>query len=113
MGKFKFTREEGEGTTLEYWVAMNETELTNFFAVIAPNLPNEIERENLSPEIEKRCVPKSLGVKVYLDNSLKRFQTVFPAAGSSNSAIEMNLDELEKYSNSIEWIDVTREREQI
>ena len=53
------------------------------------------------------------GVKVYLDNSLKRFQTVFPAAGSSNSAIEMNLDELEKYSNSIEWIDVTREREQI
>ena len=53
------------------------------------------------------------GVKVYLDNSLKTFQTVFPAAGSSNSAIEMNLDELEKYSNSIEWIDVTREREQI
>ena len=53
------------------------------------------------------------GVKVYLDNSLKRFQTVVPAAGSSNSAIEMNLDELEKYSNSIEWIDVTREREQI
>ena len=53
------------------------------------------------------------GVKVYLDNSLKRFQTVFPAAGSSNSAIEMNLDELEKSSNSIEWIDVTREREQI
>lgn len=51
------------------------------------------------------------GVKVYLDNSLKRFKTVYPAAGSSNSAIELNLDELEKYSNSLEWIDVTKERE--
>lgn len=50
-------------------------------------------------------------VKVYLDNSLKRFKTVFPAAGSSNSAIELNLEELEKYSNSIEWIDVTKEKE--
>ena len=38
------------------------------------------------------------GVKVYLDESLKRFQTVFPACGSSNSAIELTLPELEKYS---------------
>ena len=41
-------------------------------------------------------------INVYLDNSLKRFQTVFPAAGSSNSAIELNINELEKYSNSKE-----------
>ena len=46
------------------------------------------------------------GVKVYLDESLKRFETVFPACGSSNSAIELNIQELEKYSNFIEWIDV-------
>lgn len=51
------------------------------------------------------------GVKVYLDNSLKRFKTVFPAAGSANSAIELTLDELQQYSNSIEWIDVTKEKE--
>ena len=48
------------------------------------------------------------GVSVYLDESLKRFDTVFPACGSSNSAIELTLDELEKYSNSIAWIDVCK-----
>jgi prolyl-tRNA editing enzyme YbaK/EbsC (Cys-tRNA(Pro) deacylase) len=48
------------------------------------------------------------GVTVYLDESLKRFQTVFPACGSSNSAIELNLDELERYSNCTAWIDVCK-----
>ena len=48
------------------------------------------------------------GVEVYLDASLKRFETVFPACGSSNSAIELTLDELEKYSNSLAWIDVCK-----
>lgn len=45
---------------------------------------------------------------VYLDESLKRFETVFPAVGSANSAIELDLDELYKYSNAIEWIDVCK-----
>ena len=48
------------------------------------------------------------GIDVYLDESLKRFTTVFPAVGSENSAIELNLDELFKYSNAIEWIDVCK-----
>ncbi|MCD8089208.1 MAG: YbaK/EbsC family protein [Clostridiales bacterium] len=48
------------------------------------------------------------GVEVYLDESLKRFETVFPACGSSNSAIEMTIPELEKYSGYIKWIDVTK-----
>lgn len=48
------------------------------------------------------------GVKVYLDESLKRFNTVFPACGSSNSAIELTISELEKYSNFIEWVDVCK-----
>lgn len=48
------------------------------------------------------------GVTVYLDESLKRFDTVFPAAGSSNSAIELTIKELEKYSNYVEWIDVSK-----
>ena len=47
------------------------------------------------------------GIKVYLDNSLKRFEMVYPACGSSNSAIELSLNELEKYSNYVSWIDVT------
>ena len=48
------------------------------------------------------------GVTVYLDESLKRFDTVFPACGSSNSAIELTLDELEKYSSTVSWIDVCK-----
>jgi prolyl-tRNA editing enzyme YbaK/EbsC (Cys-tRNA(Pro) deacylase) len=46
------------------------------------------------------------GVDVYLDESLKRFNTVFPACGSGNSAIELTIEELEKYSNFLAWIDV-------
>lgn len=46
---------------------------------------------------------------VYLDVSLRRFDTVFPAAGGSNTAVEMNCDELEKFSRSEEWIDVCKE----
>lgn len=48
------------------------------------------------------------GVKVYLDESLKRFDTVFPACGSSNSAIELNIQDLEKYSCSDGWVDVCK-----
>ena len=48
------------------------------------------------------------GVKVYLDESMKRFQTVFPACGSSNSAIELNISELEQYSGYEKWVDVCK-----
>ncbi len=48
------------------------------------------------------------GIDVYLDVSLKRFETVFPAVGSGSSAIELDLDELYKYSNAKEWIDVCK-----
>lgn len=51
------------------------------------------------------------GVTVYLDKSLKRFSTVFPACGSSNSAIELTIEELEKYSNYSSWVDVCKEWE--
>ena len=47
-------------------------------------------------------------VSVYLDESMKRFETVFPAAGSSNSAIELNMEELMRYSRAKEWIDVCK-----
>ena len=48
-------------------------------------------------------------VKVYLDVSLKRFETVFPAAGSDNSAIELTCEELEAYSSHfVEWVDVCK-----
>ena len=50
-------------------------------------------------------------VAVYLDESLKRFQTVFPAAGSSNSAIEFSIPDLEKYSRAKEWVNVSKLKE--
>lgn len=50
------------------------------------------------------------GVEVYLDNSLKKYPTVFPACGSGNSAIELTASEMEKYSdNFVAWIDVSKE----
>ena len=51
------------------------------------------------------------GVTVYLDESLRRFETVFPACGSSNSAIELTIPELEKYSGYTDWVDVCKPRE--
>lgn len=48
-------------------------------------------------------------VKVYLDESLRRFETVFPACGSSNSAIELTITELERYSNFTSWVDACKD----
>ncbi|PAD27465.1 EBSC protein [Niallia circulans] len=48
---------------------------------------------------------------VYLDKSLKRFSTVFPACGSSNSAIELTNEELYIYGNAVEWVDVCKDWE--
>ena len=48
------------------------------------------------------------GVRIYLDESLKRFETVFPACGSSNSAIEVTIAELEEFSKSDNWVDVCK-----
>ncbi len=53
----------------------------------------------------------NVGVTVYLDESLKRFETVFPACGSGNSAIELTISELEKYSSYSKWVDVCKVRE--
>ena len=48
------------------------------------------------------------GVGVYIDRSVLRFKTVFPAVGSSNSAIELTPDELYKYSSATDWVDVCK-----
>ncbi|WP_312093864.1 YbaK/EbsC family protein [Niallia sp.] len=47
-------------------------------------------------------------LSVYMDASLKRFITVFPACGSSNSAIELTIEELYIYGNAVEWVDVCK-----
>lgn len=48
------------------------------------------------------------GTKAYADISMKRFETVFPAAGSSNSAIEFTCDELFHYGNCVDWVDICK-----
>ena len=53
------------------------------------------------------------GVEVYLDESMRRFETVFPAAGSANSAVEMTCGELERYSSNFAgWVDVCKPKEE-
>ena len=52
------------------------------------------------------------GVEVYLDLSLKRFQEVYPACGSSNSAICLTIPELERFSGYLEWVDVCKDWQQ-
>ncbi len=80
-----------------------------FFGAKAKMLPFDEVTEKIGHAVGGVC-PFAIndGVKVYLDNSIKRFETVFPACGSSNSAIELTPDELEKYSNFIEWVDVCK-----
>lgn len=77
------------------------------FATKAKMLTREELLETVGHDIGGVC-PFGIkdGVTVYLDESLKRFTTVFPACGSANSAIELTIDELEKCSACSEWIDV-------
>ena len=77
-----------------------------------------VKAKMLSPEDVEEKVGHAIGgvcpfgikenVKIYLDVSLKRFHTVFPACGSSNSAIELTPGELEQYTSSLGWIDVCK-----
>ena len=53
------------------------------------------------------------GARVYLDVSLRRFDAVYPACGSANSAIRLTCEELEKLSNSQGWIDVCKPKEPV
>ena len=72
----------------------------------------------LSPEQVDELVGHSIGgvcpfavnegCKVYLDESLKRFEIIYPAAGNAQSAVELTPEELEKYSGSLGWIDVCK-----
>ena len=95
-------------------VTAGDTKIDNakyrhFFGAKAKMIPGEEVEAIIGHAIGGVC-PFAINenVKVYLDESLKRFQTVFPAAGSSNSAIELTIPELEKYSNFLQWIDVCK-----
>ena len=81
----------------------------DFFRVKAKMLSYEQVTELIGHAVGGVCpFAVNEGVEVYLDESLKRFETVFPACGSGNSAIELTIPELEKYSGYKEWVDVTK-----
>lgn len=79
------------------------------FGVKASMLPRDAVPEYIGHAVGGVC-PFAVkeGVKVYLDASLRRFDTVFPACGSSNSAMEMTVSELETYSRFTDWVDVCK-----
>ena len=53
------------------------------------------------------------GVEIYLDESLKKFDTVFPACGNINNAIEISIPELEEVTGFVKWVDVCKEKEEV
>lgn len=80
-----------------------------FFSAKAKMLAFEEAEELIGHAVGGVCpFAVNEGVEVYLDESLKRFETVFPACGSSNSAIELTISELEQHSGFISWIDVCK-----
>lgn len=86
---------------------VNSAKYKTQFGEKAVMLPPEEVMEKIGHGVGGVCpFGINAGVAVYLDVSLKRFATVFPACGSSNSAIELTLPELEKYANFIAWVDV-------
>ena len=104
--------EVGEKTVLV--VAAGDARIDNpkfkaTFNTKAKMLDRELAEERIGHAVGGVC-PFAVndGVEVFLDSSLKRFETVYPAAGSSNSAIELTLDELERYSNSKGWVEVSK-----
>ena len=89
---------------------IDNTKYKTFFGTKAKMLSFDEVEEKIGHAVGGVC-PFAIndGIKVYLDESIKRFDTVFPACGSSNSAIELAPEELEKYSaHFIEWIDVCK-----
>lgn len=91
---------------------IDNSKYKGFFHTKAKMLPHDAVPEIIGHAVGGVCpFAVNAGVQVYLDVSLKRFETVFPACGSGNSAIELTIPELEQYSGYKEWIDVCKDWE--
>ena len=88
---------------------VNNAKYKAFFGKKAKMIPGDCVEELIGHEVGGVC-PFGIndGVLVYLDESLKRFDSVYPACGSSNSAIKMTMEELARYSGYQAWIDVCK-----
>ena len=91
---------------------IDNSKYKQFFHTKAKMIPKE-DIERLIGHAAGGVCPFAInkGIDVYLDESLKKYDYVYPACGSSNSAIKLTIEELEKYSNYKEWINVTKESE--
>ena len=88
---------------------IDNSKFRHFFKMKARMLSPEKVAESTGHAIGGVCpFANPEGVRTYLDISLQRFDTVFPACGSSNSAIELHCDELFRYALAIQWIDVCK-----
>ena len=81
-----------------------------FFGEKAKMLPLELVEEKTGHPVGGVC-PFAVkdGAKIYLDESMRRFETIFPAAGTPQSAVELSCEELERASNAIGWIDLCKD----
>ena len=92
---------------------IDNAKFKSFFGLKAKMLTPEEVLEYTGHEIGGVCafaIDRD-DVKVYTDISMKRFDTIFPACGSSNSAIELTCDEIFEISKALEWIDVCKDWE--
>ena len=88
---------------------IDNSKYKHFFGTKAKMLTPDEVLEKVGHPVGGVCpfaIPKE--VQVYLDESMRRFETVYPACGSGNSAIGLTCDELEKYSNAQAWVDVCK-----
>ncbi|WP_394927473.1 YbaK/EbsC family protein [uncultured Robinsoniella sp.] len=88
---------------------IDNSKFKGFYGMKAKMLSPEEVEEMAGHAVGGVCpfaVPET--AEIYLDESLKRFDTVFPACGSSNSAIELTCAQLEKYAKAKEWVDVCK-----
>ena len=91
---------------------IDNSKYKSYFNTKAKMISSELVQDLIGHEVGGVCpFACKNDVKIYLDNSLKRFDVVYPTAGSFNSAIKLTIEELEKYTSYIEWIDVSREIE--
>ncbi|MDD3392749.1 MAG: YbaK/EbsC family protein [Bacilli bacterium] len=90
-------------------VKIDNSKYKNYFKTKAKMIDTSLVDEVIGHPVGGVC-PFAIkdNIKVYLDESLKRFETVFPACGSPNSAIELSIKNLEKYACSSNWIDVSK-----
>lgn len=88
---------------------IDNSKFKSIFHEKAHMIPSNLVNDYIGHEIGGVCpFATKEDVTTYLDESLKRFPYVYPACGSSNSAIKLSIQELEKYTNYKEWIDVCK-----